>query len=535
MVLASPTHWRRLAITIAVLMAAAFHAPLLMKPPAIQENRVLAPAPAWPERPQDFREFRQAADAYVADHFPARPHLIGFLNFVRMRAGVSGSDRVIIGRDGWLFYDDGSHMGAARNDPRMTEADTRAWLTTVAGRTEAARAQGAGYLIVSPPVKEAVYPDQAPAWFPGPAPDRPAASLPRLGRASGAGEVLYLGPQIAAATKAGQLTYSRNDTHWTGYGAYAGYVALMGRLKSMGVTQEDPRPLSSFPRIALHGIRLPRDLALMLGVSSFVTLDYPHFGNPGAEQKLRTTYLARRSGWTAPQVVETGETGKPVLLMTRDSFSNELLPFLYPHFSRIILTHIQDGFWRPDLIAQYRPNIVILEILEAGLPLSGRDGPPPSPEAASRIDVALGGRPQPAAAKSEVGVLNADTKLLAALDGAVAAPGCNLEVAVLQPGPDGQLTLKIDGWVTDLSSAGGVALGAVRLRGPAGDVAGPLRVDLPRPDVAKFFSVPAAGRSGFSAALQAGKLPKGAYKPTVYRQSVNGWLACAGPQTLRSP
>ena len=40
--------------------------------------------------------------------------------------------------------------------------------------------------------------------------------------------------------------FSRHDTHWSGYGAYAGYVGLMTRLKAMGVTQEDPRPLASF-------------------------------------------------------------------------------------------------------------------------------------------------------------------------------------------------------------------------------------------------------------------------------------------------
>jgi hypothetical protein len=45
--------------------------------------------------------------------------------------------------------------------------------------------------------------------------------------------------------------------------------------------------------------------------------------------KLTRTFLGPRQDWTAPQVVDTGEVGKPVLLLTRDSFSNELLSFLY--------------------------------------------------------------------------------------------------------------------------------------------------------------------------------------------------------------
>jgi hypothetical protein len=69
-------------------------------------------------------------------------------------------------------------------------------------------------------------------------------------------------------------------------------------------------------------------------------------------------------------VIDTGQTGKPVVLITRDSFSNALLPFLYSHFSRLILAHNQDGIWREDLIDRFKPDLVILEVVESGLPLS---------------------------------------------------------------------------------------------------------------------------------------------------------------------
>jgi hypothetical protein len=113
-VLASRFHWRLLTLTIVVLVAAAWLAPRFVRPPDIQENRVLATKPDWPSHLSDLDAFRKAVDAYVADHFPARPHLIGGLNRLRMMAGVSGSRRVIIGRDGWLFFDDDTHLGAAR-------------------------------------------------------------------------------------------------------------------------------------------------------------------------------------------------------------------------------------------------------------------------------------------------------------------------------------------------------------------------------------------------------------------------------------
>jgi len=43
----------------------------------------------------------------VDDRFPARPYLISALNLTRLQVGASGSDRVIVGRDGWLSGDRG--------------------------------------------------------------------------------------------------------------------------------------------------------------------------------------------------------------------------------------------------------------------------------------------------------------------------------------------------------------------------------------------------------------------------------------------
>ena len=74
MALAARLHWRLLIGTILVLMATAWAGPRFVRPPGIQENRVLAAKPAWPTHLRDLGEFRKAADAYVADHFPARPH-----------------------------------------------------------------------------------------------------------------------------------------------------------------------------------------------------------------------------------------------------------------------------------------------------------------------------------------------------------------------------------------------------------------------------------------------------------------------------
>ncbi|WP_309605924.1 alginate O-acetyltransferase AlgX-related protein [Phenylobacterium sp.] len=536
MTLASRLHWRLLIATVLVLMAAAWLGPRLVPAPTLQEHRVLAPRPVWPKRLEDLRAFRQATDAYVADRFPARVYLIAALNRLRMMVGVSGSSRVIVGRDGWLFWDDDTHLGASRGDPPMTGLEIRDWLAGLAGRTEFLRARGIRYLVIAPPTKEAIYPGHGPAWYAGPAPGRAAVLLPRLARDSDAGEVLYLQPAITLATKAGAMTYSRHDTHWSGLGAFAGYVAIMDRLQAMGLT-DGPRPLAEYRarNSAGHG---PRDLALMLGVASFVDLDYPRLERREGAFKIDTTYLTAKRDWTAPQVIDTHVIGKPVLLMTRDSFSNEMLQFLYPHFRRIVVAHDQDGFWRPDLIDRFKPDIVITEVVEPGLRVAMGDSPAASAQAMARIDrvLATAHAAGPAPGASLMPRLAApDQRQAAAIAAARPGGGCAFDAANLAPGGGGQATLVVSGWASELATAVTSPDGLIALTGPKGRFVSALRIDKPRPDVADHFRNPSARSSGFAGDFYISKLPAGTYDLSVYRRAGAGWMACTGPPALVAP
>lgn len=531
--LASRLHWRLLIGTVLALMAAAWIAPRFVPRPDIQENRILAPKPEWPKRLKDIAAFRKAADPYVADHFPPRPQLIGALNRLRMLVGVSGSSRVIIGRDGWLFFDDDTHLGASRADPPMEASETRAWLTTLAGRTEALKARGIPYLVVAAPVKETIYPQYGPAWFAGPSSDRATLRLPRLAAQADVGEVLYLHDAVAAATRAGQKTFSRHDTHWTGYGAYAGYAALVGRLHAMGIT-DAPRPISDFELVKGGQEHRPRDLALMLGVSSFVPIDFPHIDNPASESRIKTTYLTDKQDWTAPQVIDTGEVGKPTLLMTRDSFSNEILPMMLPHFSRIVVAHNQDGAWRLDLVDRFKPDVVIMEVVEHGLRVMMGDGPPASAEATARVDKLLKAlapkAPLPPPVFSPPGA-----RVAAELAAAKAGDHCNFDIATLKAQAPGEARLSVAGWIWDRERHDNTPEGRLRVKGPGTDLVATLHVDKPRSDVALAVHDPRGERTGFQETYDLRGLSPGAYGLSIYRRSGDGWVVCTAHQPLAMP
>lgn len=521
-------HWRILVGAVLATMVAAFVLPPLLPAPDLKENRKLASAPPWPTRLEGFKTLRADVDAYVADRFPARAQLIALFNYVRIPFGVSGSPRVIVGRDGWLFYDDGGHLGAARGDPGLTDADARAWLSGLAGRTEALKAKGVPYVVVTAPMKETVYPEYGPSWYHGPAPDRPSVRLATLAAQLGVGEVIHFHAPVALAKRSGVNAYGPYETHWSGAGAYAAYVALMRRLQTLGVG-EPPRPMSDFkPTDA----RPSRDLAQMLGVGRLVRSEHRLLADPLADQHHRMTYLTAKQDWTAPRLIETGEVGKPTLLITVDSFSTALLPFLYSHFSRIVIAHNQDGSWREDLIERFKPDVVVLEVIESGLRFSLTPGPAPSPAVAARIDRAFADPnvSQVKLVKGRAVATPVDDAILRVLAKADPAPGCKLEAVVFAPGP---ATLTLEGWISHLGKRPAPTLGFIRLSGPGGEYIAPIRTDRLRPDVAAAYDNPMAELSGFAEQVALSDLAPGAYRVVVYRRVRTRWIYCGAPEPVR--
>jgi hypothetical protein len=221
--------------------------------------------------------------------------------------------------------------------------------------------------------------------------------------------------------------------------------------------------------------------------------------------------------------------------MTRDSFSNEILPMLYPHFSRIVLAHNQDGAWRPDLIDRFKPDVVILEVVEHGLRVSMGEAPPASQDAATRIDRVLAAEAQALHTAATPTLAAPSTATAALMAGAKITGACNLEIASLKPGEGGDSSFSGSGWISGITDWRTSPEGLLALKGPAGVFVGPIVVDKPRPDVANFFKNPNATVSGFVASFVVHHLPAGSYDAILYRRVSRGWIGCAGKQTFATP
>ncbi len=356
-------HWKMLAAgTMAVVFLMLAFSWLRVPGPGLTENRVPTVWPAWPTTLHEAAALPSRIDAYIQDHFPPRRHFIGWLNYLRYKMGYSGLARVLAGKDGWLFFNQGHifyHTGVAR----LTPDQRRKWAGDFKQRVDAAAAEGASLFLFLAPEKPSVYPEMLPDWVKATPEtevlDMMASVTPEL-----RSRIVYPLREVLQE-KARHPVFGRYDTHWNGYGGYAGYRALMTAIREVNPDVEGPLPITAF---ALNTTRtqssLPHDLVGMLGFAHFINIDHPTYSTVPQHDLARTRFLTDEKDWWNAQIIKTSSSKDRTLLLVRDSFSAELVPFLKPHFKTMILAHEWDGYTRNDLIQQYKPDIVVIETIE---------------------------------------------------------------------------------------------------------------------------------------------------------------------------
>jgi alginate O-acetyltransferase complex protein AlgJ len=487
-----------------------------IKNPDLSENRVLATFPAMPHTFGELEKFRVGLDLYIGDNFPTRRNLIAGLNFIRYQLGYSGTSRVIVGKDGWLFYDDGSHLSQIRKS-NLSASQITEWVSTFGARVEAIKQIGGVYILISPPVKERVYPERLPGWLGNAESIGDADVLAKASRRAAIDSFVDLHGPLVAARAAGLAIYSPYDTHWSGEGAYVAYAALIRSLNDRGLN------LSISPRTSFNVVNKPRekrpqDLAHMLGIASMVEQTYIELEEPANLSGKAVQYLTQTKDWTGDRVIDTGHNG-PILLFMGDSFSSALIPLISQNFSRIIFAHHQNGFHRQDLIDKFKPTVVVLEILEAGL----RHSMSPTMrwdrrQTASLFPVVS----QAVAASPSSDSSRIPAKRIAAIKNLSADNSthqCNVEKIIIKKGPN-TIRVSAEGWFADIQAGRTVDDIQVVLETSASTWSITTPININREDVAQFFKNKLFARSGFVVESEVGLIPDGIYK--VYLKMNNG-------------
>ena len=311
------------------------------------EKRELAALPAVTKEGKLNSDFAGELDDYVRDHIGFRNEMItANTRLMAKLFGESAEDDVILGTDGWLYYE-----GTARdylNLPTMTPRAAKNVAHSLKMLQDYANAQGADFVLAVVPNKNSLYGENMPARF------RPLAQEGNyeLLLAALKEEGVNAAALFGALKDSGKVLYQQTDTHWTYEGALCGWQSI---LKAAGRTDETFGALSFTARCDW-----PADLSAMLpGLDDGLTEQaYPDY----------TFTYTRTSHETAADAIlltTRQEKAEGSAVIYRDSFCNTMQEYAAEAIGDVLFTRATP--YRADYIRDRGADLAVIETGERNL------------------------------------------------------------------------------------------------------------------------------------------------------------------------
>lgn len=288
-------------------------------------------------------------------------------------AGMAGQDRVLIGRDGWLFYHTDKVISDYRGTDLFTETELARWKQVLTERRDWLAKRGIKYLFVLTPNKHSVYSEYMPRSVSRVSSESRLKQLTEyMERESDVPVLNLLEPLLRA--KSEHRVFHKADTHWNAFGAFVG-------------AQEILKPLQSwFPAIEIPTlddyeiVKQECDVSNATNVSPWIKLDLAVMqASPIPHREQVIDLVPRRAELSVPVQLPGVPESKGDLVQNQtsthgrisrvyivhDSYMMALAPFLAPHF-REVTYHWKTDF-PAEAIEKNRPVLVIQQLVERRL------------------------------------------------------------------------------------------------------------------------------------------------------------------------
>jgi len=313
------------------------------------ENRFLA------SFPEPFT--KKGFEDWINDNIGFRNEFTGiYANIMYHILGLSPSEKIVIGNDGWLFYNGDNNMRIADGTYPLTEENLN---DIVKGQQEIRdylKTKNCEYCLILPPSKVSVYYKYLKGNYE--IKDTPADIVERELNDKTDVEVINLKPVLLKAKEKDKI-FLKTDTHWNQLGAYVAYKEIHNRLL----------PGQDEPDVEIYETTVKGEFSNMMGSSGLLK-----------DEETKATRI------TAPDAELISETGGrefkyhndngngKICLMFGDSLFGadwNIKELLAEDFTDFIFV------WSYDIdvekIEKYSPDIVLYDMGERFLNILGEN------------------------------------------------------------------------------------------------------------------------------------------------------------------
>ena len=358
------TRQRRRDLLLVLLFASFILLPGLLHVAGVEQStpenemRTLVDRPRFPDSTQSWREFGGKLEAYLSDRFGLRPVLTAAASRLRFAIRVPVGQLVIIGKDGWLYWNGQDEMEQVAGVRLLSQVRIGRWIGSLVRMRDWAEARRIRFIFVIAPNKSEIYPEYLPdGLVPAKrtAADQLRDALARDGRI----DFVDLRGVMHAAKATGQIYY-KTDTHWNPTGAYYALQAVMKGRWPAGI--ELP-PLSDY---TVDRTPIPGDIAYYLMQECCLKepsdLLVRKFHDPTLGQAdMRPVFS--EGGYS----IDSEHRTYPRLFLLADSFAFKWFPLLPDVTSRTVFQWNGRTLRLSD-VEKEKPDILIYEAVQRVLP-----------------------------------------------------------------------------------------------------------------------------------------------------------------------
>ncbi len=325
------------------------------------ENRTMATMPTL--KLQTYKTFAKDFEDYFNDNLPFRSQLITLNSTLELDLfGRASDDRVIIGKNHWLFYNDpadGSDLDSYLGDDLFTQPELEYFSQQCESVQQELAARGIEFVLFIAPNKERIYSENMPDCYGNPAENYRVLQVIQYLRQHTSVRVVYPYEEIMQKKAVLQENlYQKTDTHWNAIGGYVGTCAL---LKELGV---------DFPDITSNGITIRKgdqtagDLAGMLNLTDCMRKYDFEYTVTGYD-----VHNMQNTAYDFNEVISyTAQGADPRrVYIYRDSFASAMAPYIGSQFDEVWMRKA-NSYSYEDFDA-FAPDVFVYEVVERSLVL----------------------------------------------------------------------------------------------------------------------------------------------------------------------
>jgi hypothetical protein len=334
--------------------------------PADPELGEAVSMPTWNWSVPSVHAYPGAFEKYYRNNFGFRLPLVKAYGAVMLLAfGVSSSDSVIVGKEGWYFY---SGHQILNEDPRadfsrappLNDSQLRHWCEILQQRHDWLQGRGIRYLIMLIPNKSEIYPEFMPYTVRQAESQSSVRQLAAYLKANSTVPVLDVTQPLRRAKPWIRL-YHKTDTHWNGCGGFIGYQEVIAAIRRWFPAMSEAAPITEFS--VKEESWEKGELVRMINLKGVVDEETVYDLQPLRPRKAKLSVLTESARYPSQGTLDTGNTDLPRAVIFGDSFLGAFWELLGEHFEKSIYCLSYTGF-PIEVIKTEQPDVVIEEILQ---------------------------------------------------------------------------------------------------------------------------------------------------------------------------